>query len=247
MRGIVCVSTTGVATPTLDAMLMRRMEFPSDVQRLPLFGFGCGGGALGLARAGQMANSMPGQAVLFLIVELCSLSFRRDDPDKNNLISTSLFGDGAAAAVLVTDDEPGPMIVASGEETWRDQLDLMGWRTEQDGMAVEFGPSLPVLLRERLRGATETFLAGIDRGSADLDGVVCHPGGPRILAALEESFFDCADGLEDSRSVLRDYGNMSAATVLFVLRRSLDRGCTGSRLLSAVGPGFSVGFVMLSI
>jgi alkylresorcinol/alkylpyrone synthase len=123
----------------------------------------------------------------------------------------------------------------------------MGWRIEDDGMAVEFGPSLPVLVRQRLRRAAEAFLAKSGHAPSDLDGVVCHPGGPRILGAMEESFSDCADGLEEARATLREFGNMSAATVLFVLRRSLDRGCRGRRLLSAIGPGFTAGFVLLSI
>ena len=123
---IVVVSTTGIATPSLDALLIERMGLRSTVQRLPIFGLGCAGGVLGLARAASQAAVAPGKTVLFLVVELCALSFRRDDWSKSNIVATALFGDGAAAALLSTEAE-GPAMVAAGEYTWPGSLDVMGW------------------------------------------------------------------------------------------------------------------------
>ena len=241
---IVTVSTTGIATPSLDARLMTELPFRRDVQRLPIFGLGCAGGVLGLARAAACARAVPGSRVLFLVVELCTLTFRDRDRSARNLVATALFRDGAAA-VLLTDDGPGPAIASWGEYTWPDSLDVMGWDVADDGFGVVFSRSIPDLVRSNMRQATEDFLSSRNLSLRDIDSFVCHPGGAKVLDALEEVFDLPAGGLEQSRSVLRDYGNMSAVTVLFVLERILRDDTANRHLMTSLGPGFSAGFLLL--
>ena len=241
---IVTVSTTGIATPSLDARLMTELPFRRDVQRLPIFGLGCAGGVLGLARAAACARAAPGSRVLFLVVELCTLTFRGRDRSARNLVATALFRDGAAA-VLLTDDGPGPAISSWGEYTWPDSLDIMGWDVADDGFGVVFSRSIPDLVHSHMRSATEEFLSTQSLGLRDIDSFVCHPGGAKVLDALEEAFDLPPGGLEESRAVLRDYGNMSAATVLFVLDRILRDRSAKRHLLTSLGPGFSAAFLLL--
>ncbi len=245
---VVTVSTTGIATPSLEARLLGELGLREDVERLPIFGLGCAGGALGLARAAALAQTRPGRKVLLLVVELCALTFRQTDCSKANVIATALFGDGAAAAVLINDGaaDPGrPAIRGWGEHTWRDSLGVMGWSVENDGLGVIFSRDIPALIAQRFGPATDRYLAGQGLSRQALDGVICHPGGAKVIAALEESFGLASGTMSDARAVLRDYGNMSAATVLFVLARVMRREMTGTHLLSALGPGFTAAYVTL--
>jgi alkylresorcinol/alkylpyrone synthase len=241
---VVTVSSTGITTPTLDARLAQRLNMRTDLMRLPIFGLGCAGGALGLARAAALARAHPGARVLLLVVELCGLTFRPDDLSKSNVIAAALFGDGAAAALIQAGGR-GPTLGASGEYTWPDSLDVMGWQVATDGLGVLFSRDIPSLVRERLAPALDGFLRRHALARRALDGFIVHPGGAKVLTALEEVFGLPDGGLEDARAVLRDYGNMSAATVLFVLQRALDRGVRGLQLISALGPGFTAGFQLL--
>jgi len=246
---IVVVSTTGIATPSLDALLIERMGLRRTVQRLPIFGLGCAGGVLGLARAASQAAVAPGKTMLFLVVELCALSFRRDDWSKSNIVATALFGDGAAAALLSTDGE-GPALVAAGEHTWPGSLDVMGWAVADDGLRAIFSRDIPKLVTTQLRDAASEFLSRHGLAIGDIDRFVCHPGGTKVIAALEHAFGLGQGALVEARAVLRDYGNMSAATVMFVLERMLAKACaTGARweraLMNALGPGFTAGFLVI--
>jgi len=246
---IVVVSTTGIATPSLDALLIERMGLRRTVQRLPIFGLGCAGGVLGLARAASQAAVAPGKTMLFLVVELCALSFRRDDWSKSNIVATALFGDGAAAALLSTDGE-GPALVAAGEHTWPGSLDVMGWEVADDGLRAIFSRDIPKLVTTQLRDAASEFLSRRGLAIRDIDRFVCHPGGSKVIAALEHAFGLGQGALVEARAVLRDYGNMSAATVMFVLERMLAKACaTGARweraLMNALGPGFTAGFLVI--
>jgi alkylresorcinol/alkylpyrone synthase len=247
---IVAVSTTGIATPSLDALLIERIGLPRKVQRLPIFGLGCAGGALGLARAATLAAMMPDKAVLLLVVELCTLSFRPNDRSKGNIVASALFGDGAAAALLRC-NAPGPAIDAAGEHLWRDSLDIMGWEVASDGLKAIFSRDIPRLITSDLSAAVRDFLDGHGLIPADIDRFVCHPGGPKVIAACEVAFGLAPGTLAEERAVLRDFGNMSAASVLFVLERVLARDRSSGHgwhraLLTALGPGFSAGFVLLS-
>src|SRR5712671_2439005 len=250
LGGVVTVSTTGIVTPSLDALLIERMQLPRNVARLPVFGLGCAGGIIGLARAADMAAAMPGKAVLLLVVELCTLSFRRNDLAKSNIVATALFGDGAAAALVRCGGE-GPAIVATGEHTWPNSLDIMGWEVAEDGLKAVFSRDIPRLIETELRPATDAFLAQHELGLAQINRFVCHPGGPKALDAFERVFGLMPADLTESRAVLREFGNLSAASVLFVLElmRARSRAAGkpwGRALLTALGPGFTAGFAVLS-
>lgn len=244
---IVAVSTTGVATPSLDARLMARLPFRRNVERLPVFGLGCAGGVLGLARAAAMATARPASRVLFLVVELCGLTFRNRDRSKSNLVATALFGDGAAAAVVSCRPEYArrPRLGPWGEHTWPDSLDVMGWEVADDGLKVVFSRDIPALVRQDLRAVVDAFLADNGAGLAQMDGFICHPGGAKVLDALEDCFELQRGGLAHARRVLREHGNMSAATVLFVLREALEAGLAGPQLMTTLGPGFTAGMMVV--
>ena len=237
---VVAVSTTGVVTPSLDALVIERLGLRRDTRRLPIFGLGCAGGVTGLARAADQARALPGSRVLYLVVELCALTFRHGDNSKSNVVASALFGDGAAAAIISTEG-PGPVLGPAGEHTWARSLDIMGWRVQEDGLGVLFSRDIPALVRAEIRPIADAFLGHHGSAVGDLAGVVCHPGGAKVLDALEEAFDLPPGGLTIAREVLRDYGNMSAATVLFVLERTLAQATAGHYLMSALGPGFSVG------
>jgi alkylresorcinol/alkylpyrone synthase len=244
---IVAVSTTGIATPSLDARLMREMAFRRNVERLPVFGLGCAGGVLGLARAAALATAKPSSRVLFLVVELCGLTFRNHDRSKSNLVATALFGDGAAAAVVSARPEYAgrPALGPWGEHTWPDSLDVMGWEVAGDGLKVVFSRDIPSLVRENLRDVVDAFLAGNGAHLGEIDGFICHPGGAKVLDALEDCFELQRGDLALARKVLREHGNMSAATVLFVLREALDAGLVGPQLMTTLGPGFTAGMMVV--
>jgi alkylresorcinol/alkylpyrone synthase len=246
---VVTVSTTGVATPSLDALLIERMGLPRTAQRLPIFGLGCAGGALGLARAATLASAMPDKPVLFLVVELCTLQFRRDDLSRSNIVATALFGDGAAAAVLRGDGKGmGPTIVAGGEYTWPRSLDVMGWEVAEEGLRAIFSRDIPHLVTGKLRGVADEFLERRGLVLNDIDRFICHPGGPKVIEACETAFGLPPGVLADERRSLAAFGNMSAASVMFVLNRMLEGGDDRPwrrALLTAFGPGFSAGFVIL--
>ena len=246
---IVTVCSTGIATPALDARLMEILPFRRDVARLPIFGLGCAGGVLGLSRAAAMAKADPDAHVLLLVVELCSLTFRHADRSKSNLVATALFGDGAAAAVVsCRPDYAGkPVIGAGGEHTWPDSLDVMGWDIADDGLKVVFSRDIPSLVREEFRAVVDAFLARQGLSLDDIDGFVCHPGGAKVLHALETVFDLPLGNLVHAREILRQHGNMSAVTVLFVLKRALDAGETGRLLLTTLGPGFTAGTLLMEV
>jgi alkylresorcinol/alkylpyrone synthase len=241
---IVTVSTTGIATPSLDALLVERMGLRRDIVRLPIFGLGCAGSVLGMARAAALAKAMPGTNVLLLVVELCALTFRKDDVSKSNIVATALFGDGAAGAILSTEGE-GPGIGATGEYTWPNSLDIMGWEIEEDGLKARFATSIPGLVARDFRKVANDFARKNDIDLGDIDAFACHPGGAKVLDALEDALSLERGALQESRGVLRDYGNMSAATAMFVLKRLEARNRAERRMMTALGPGFSCGFVML--
>jgi alkylresorcinol/alkylpyrone synthase len=242
---VVTVSTTGIATPSLDARLMEVLPFRRDLQRLPVFGLGCAGGVTGLARAAALARAIPGSKVLLLVVELCGLTFRAQDLSKSNIIATALFGDGAAALLLSTQGA-GPRVEAWGEYTWPQSLDIMGWDIKDDGLGVLFSRDIPTLVRDELRQAADRFLALHGLNRLALAGYICHPGGAKVLDALEDAFELPHGALAHARATLRDYGNMSAVTVLFVLERLLaQRPRAGRYLMSALGPGFTASFALV--
>jgi alkylresorcinol/alkylpyrone synthase len=249
---IVCVSSTGVMTPSLDARLMNVMPFRSSTVRLPIFGYGCAGGVLGLSRAAEIAAARPGRRVLLIVVELCSMALRHDRWAPSNIVATALFGDGAAAAVICSEgpgagELPAPPLAhlgEAGEHTWRDTLEIMGWRVDGLGFDVIFHSSIPTLIAERYPAALDEFLSANDLGMDDIGRLCSHPGGVKVIEALEQVYGYDRGTLDAERDVLRDFGNMSAPTVLFVLDRLIRNGTRGDILLSSLGPGFSAAFQM---
>lgn len=248
----VVVSSTGVVTPSLDSLLQGPLGLKPHVQRLPIFGLGCAGGVVGLSRAAAVASSLPGRWVLFLCVELCGLTFRPSDDSKANLIGTAIFGDGAAALLIkvpeaTSNRAPCAAVSAWGEHTWPDSRETMGWRVEDDGLGVVFSREIPNLVRRELRPVTDHFLQNNCLTLSDLDGVLCHPGGGKVLSAMEASLELEGGDLRHARSVLRDRGNMSAVTVLAVLERALESHDTGRHLMTALGPGFTAAMALVDL
>ena len=243
---IVTVSSTGIATPSLEARAHRRLGFRPDIRRVPIFGLGCAGGVTGLSVAARLARAAPRETVLLVAVELCTLAFRDDELTKANIVATALFGDGAAAAVLSARGDNGRVeIEFSGEHLWPETLDIMGWRVDPVGFSAVFSRSIPDVVTERLRPAAESFLAQNSLSLDDIESFIFHPGGAKVVNALEEVFELPQGALNKEREILRDYGNMSAPTVLFVLQEALRAGQSGRCFVSALGPGFTASFLTL--
>lgn len=242
---VVSVSTTGIATPSLEALLIDRLGMRSDVVRLPIFGLGCAGGVNGLARADAMARSRPGSTVLYLVVELCALTFRAQVLDKSNIVASALFGDGAAAMVMTADDgRDGNRLLASAEHTWPDSRRVMGWKVEEDGLGVIFSRDIPALVASDFAPIVDRFLASQKTDRTALNGYVMHPGGTKVLEAYRAALGVDETSLNYAYSVLRRCGNMSAVTVLAVLEQALAEGASGPHLMGALGPGFSAGLLL---
>ncbi len=242
---IVTVSSTGVATPSIEARVMHGMGFRDHVRRVPVFGLGCAGGASGLSLAATLARGEPGSRVLLVVIELCTLAFRPDEMSKSNIIATALFGDGAAACVLSTRGTGHGAIEHAGEHTWPGTVDVMGWRMDAQGFGAIFSRSIPDLATRDLRPAADQFLTRHELTLADIDSWSFHPGGAKVVTALESAFALEQGLLQDERAVLADYGNMSAPTVLFVLERGLRAKQGGRRFVSALGPGFTASFITM--
>jgi alkylresorcinol/alkylpyrone synthase len=242
---VVTVCSTGIATPSLEARVAQRMGFRSDVTRVPVFGLGCAGGVSGLSIASRLAQARPGTNVLLVTIELCSLALRLDELTKANIVAIALFGDGAAAAVLRAGDGGKTWIEDSGEHLWPDTLGIMGWNVDPEGFGVIFRRTIPNFVAANLRDAVTAILARMGLELSDIDRFVCHPGGTKVVQALENALRLNQGALDHERAVLADYGNMSAPTALFVLDRVLKAGLPSRSLLTALGPGFTASCVAL--
>jgi alkylresorcinol/alkylpyrone synthase len=237
------VSTTGLSTPSLDSKLIFRLGLSEHTLRVPIWGLGCAAGVAGLARAADHARLYPEKATLLVGVELCGLTFQRGDLSKSNLVATSLFADGAAAMVLRTENgTSGPELLGGHSTTWPETEDIMGWDVVETGFKVKISRSIPTLVRQRM---SENLVAACDSAGLapeEIKHFVTHPGGARVLDAFEEVLGFEPGGLALPREILRDCGNMSSVTVMFVLERFLRSGefAAGDLgVLSALGPGFS--------
>ncbi|HET7708757.1 MAG TPA: 3-oxoacyl-[acyl-carrier-protein] synthase III C-terminal domain-containing protein [Sphingomicrobium sp.] len=243
--GVVAVSTTGIATPSLEARTFSRLGLRPDIRRVPIFGLGCAGGVNGLAIAARMAAAEPGTNWLFATVETCSISIRLDSSDPAAIVATALFGDGAAAAI-VSSGRPGiAVITGSAERIWPDTLRIMGWDVEDPGLAVVFDRAIPPFIEAELSSAVEEMLGSLGLQRRDIDRLCCHPGGVKVIDAIETSLALPAGELDLERDVLRDFGNMSAPTVLFVLQRLIERGLPKRVMMTAFGPGFTCAGLVL--
>jgi alkylresorcinol/alkylpyrone synthase len=240
---IVTVSSTGIATPSLEARVGAEMGFKPSTSRVPVFGLGCAGGVSGMSIGARLARAAPGEIVLVVVVELCTLAFRSDRGAKADVISSALFGDGAAAVVLRAEREPAKLSIgASAEHTWPGTLDIMGWTVDPAGFGVVLSRSLPRFVEQRLAAPARRF---VNAARLIAPRFICHPGGAKVLDAVETALELQKGTLRDEREVLRGYGNMSAPSVLFVLDRALKRGLRGPAVLSAFGPGFTASFLAL--
>ena len=236
---VLFVSTTGLSTPSLDSHLIQRLGLGLHTVRVPIWGLGCAGGAAGLARAADLAAALRTH-VLLVAVEICSATFMHGDRSKSNLIATALFGDGAVA-VVVGPDGDGPELLASHSHLVPDSEDVMGWTVEPHGLQVVFSRSIPHLVARLGGEVAEAAARRAGLTASDFRHYVFHPGGAKVLAAYAEVFHLREDDLQYAMSVLREYGNMSSPSVLFVLDRFL-RGHSRTNaptLLMALGPGFS--------
>jgi alkylresorcinol/alkylpyrone synthase len=244
------VSVTGVASPSIDARLVNRMGLSPNIKRVPMFGLGCVAGAAGLARAADYVRAFPDQIAVVLAVELCSLTWQRDDVSAANMISTGLFGDGAAAAVVAGSDTDlrGPEIVATKSVFYPGSEEVMGWDISETGFHIVLSADVPKVIRENLGGDVNTFLAESRLHRSDIARWIIHTGGPKVLEAVEDSLELPTDALKLSWECLRQVGNLSSASVLVVLQEVLahHRGEPGSySILAAMGPGFCSELLLL--
>jgi alkylresorcinol/alkylpyrone synthase len=237
------VSTTGLSTPSLDSKLIFRLGLSEHTRRVPIWGLGCAAGVAGLAHAADHARLYPEKLTLLVGVELCGTTFQRGDLSKSNLVATSLFADGAAAVLLGGGDgAPGLELLGGHSTTWPETGDIMGWDVVETGFKVKISRSIPTLVRQRM---SENLAAACDSAGLvpkEITHFITHPGGARVLDAFEEVLDLEPGGLALPREILRDCGNMSSVTVMFVLERFLRNrefapGEYG--LMSALGPGFS--------
>ena len=242
---VVTVSSTGIATPSLEARVFSQMGFRRDVLRTPVFGLGCAGGVSGLALAARLAKASPGSKVLFVTIELCTLAFRLDELTKANIVATALFGDGAAACVLSTEGDAAWRVEGAGEHTWPDTLDIMGWDVDPQGFGVIFARAIPPFARRHMGAAADAILGGMGLKREDVGRFVCHPGGAKVIRALEGAYGLKEGALDHERAVLAEFGNMSAPTALFVLERVLAEEPDERLLVTALGPGFTASALSL--
>jgi alkylresorcinol/alkylpyrone synthase len=243
--GVVSVSTTGVATPSLEGRVFARLGLRDNVRRVPIFGLGCAGGVSGLATAARLASAEPGSRWLFVTVETCSISIRLDSDEPAAIVATALFGDGAAAAVVSTEGDGIAAIAGSGEKIWPDTLNIMGWRVEDPGLAVVFDRAIPPFVEAELKPVIRQILAEIGAPRDSIEGFCCHPGGVKVIDAIETALALPTGTLALERDVLREYGNMSSPTVLFVLERLIASGLPRRTMLTAFGPGFTCAGLVL--
>ncbi|MFN3216316.1 MAG: type III polyketide synthase [Acidimicrobiales bacterium] len=243
------VSSTGVATPSLDARLVQHLGLAlHGTRRTAVFGHGCAGGVGGLGQALEWTAAQPERCALLIATELCSLAFRRDAATKTDLVAASLFADGSAAAVLGRrDGSDAPTLVGAGSTLWPDTADVMGWDVDARGLGVVLSRSVPSLVRREFRASAEAACRRHGTSVDDIAHHIFHPGSAGVLAALADSLGLEPDQLRWSARVLYDHGNMSAPTALFVLERFLaeDGGRPGEMgLISAMGPGFAAEHVV---
>src|SRR6266853_4910326 len=182
---VVTVCSTGIATPTLEARVAGQLGFRSDVSRVPVFGLGCAGGVSGLSIASRLAQARPGTNVLLVTIELCTLALRHDELTKANIVAVSLFGDGAAAVILRAGDGGTTQVENSGEHLWPDTLGVMGWSVDPEGFGVIFRRTIPDFVTTHLNPAVVQILDRMQLTMADIDRFICHPGGARVITALE--------------------------------------------------------------
>lgn len=249
---ILFVSTTGLATPSMDALIINAMRLDPHINRTPVWGLGCGGGVSGMAKANTIAIANPNAIVLLVAVELCSLTLIKTDYSKSNFIGSSLFSDGVAACIIKGDAHavPTPKItyVAASSKLYYDSLDVMGWEFKDTGFKVLFSKDIPTFIQENVKQDIAEFLQKHDLQLSDIKNFIFHPGGKKVLDAYADALQVEGDFLQKTREVMNENGNMSSATVLYVLEKFITDGFEdGYGLMMAMGPGFSSEMVLLKL
>lgn len=255
LDAIFFTTVTGLATPTIDARLVNALGLRPDVRRTPMFGLGCVGGAAGVARMADYLRAYPDHAAVLLSVELCSLTLQEQDLSIPNLIASGLFGDGAAAVVglggarVARRSSPSAgaaRVLASRSVFYPDTERVMGWDIDERGFKVVLSAEVPELVEAKIGGDVDAFLAEHGLARSDVRRWVCHPGGPKVIAAVEAALGLAPEALDLTRRSLVEVGNLSSASVLFVLADTLQTARPGDLgLLMAMGPGFCSELVLL--
>ncbi len=248
------ISSTGLSTPSIDALLLNELHLKNHVKRTPIWGLGCSGGAAGLSRAMDYTKAYPTKIALVIAVELCSLTFQKDDLSKSNIIATSLFSDGAAVALVIGREnmyyqKGGVVLRDSLTTTYDNSLDVMGWEIIDDGFKVIFSKDIPTIVTQLVRPNIEELLHANGLTISSISYYVTHPGGMKVINAYENSIGLNNGSLAYSRNILRNHGNMSSPSVIFVLKEFMENedymtGKTG--LISALGPGFSSELILFT-
>ena len=231
---IVFVSTTGTMTPSLPSRMIAAMGFASDTRCVPLFGYGCAGGVIGLGVATDLFRASPDKPVLLVSLELCSIAYDHARMDKKDMVALALFADGCAAAVIGSGE--GPELSTFTSHVWPNTLEMMGWEIGDAGFDLVLARDIPLFVNSHFAPVCDAFLAKQGLAKSDMAEPACHPGGGRVVDALAQYF---GDDLAATRAVLRQNGNMSSPTVLFVLEALLaEEPMTKPTLMTALGPGF---------
>jgi alkylresorcinol/alkylpyrone synthase len=249
------VSTTGLSTPSIDARLFNKIPLNNHIKRIPIWGLGCAAGVASIARASEYVRAFPKHRAVVVSVELCSLAFQLNDRSKSNIIAAALFADGASACLVAGDEVEHPQnafshpsIMGSLSTIYPDTLDVMGWRISSDGFKIVLSKSIPSIVTTLVRTNIEELLSSYGMGIKDIRHYAAHPGGAKVMEAYAEALALSNGELRLSLNVLRENGNMSSATVFFILDRLLreTKNETGAHgLVSALGPGFSSELVLL--
>jgi alkylresorcinol/alkylpyrone synthase len=246
---ILFVSTTGLATPSMDALIINKLRLNPHINRIPVWGLGCGGGVSGMAKAHTLAKANPDAVVLLVAVELCSLTLIKNDYSKSNFIGSSLFSDGIAACIIKGDNhkkEDQLTYVASSSKLYYDSLEVMGWDFQDTGFKVLFSKDIPTFIHEHIKGDIDEFLEKQNLQLSDIKNFIFHPGGKKVLDAYADALAVEGDFMKKTREVMNGYGNMSSCTVLYVLEKFINEGIEpGYALMLAMGPGFSSEMVLL--
>ncbi|WP_183251278.1 type III polyketide synthase [Anoxybacteroides tepidamans] len=251
VEAIFYISTTGIATPSVEARIMNRLPFSPYTKRIPIWGLGCAGGVAGLARAYEYCLAFPNATVLVIAAEFCSLTFQPHDRSKSNMIGTSLFADGVACLCVAGDGTIDarirPRIVATQSIFMPHSEEVMGWDIRDEGLFVIFSKNIPSLIQAWLQPNVEAFLQKNGLAMNDIRHFIAHPGGKKVIMAYQEALKIGEQKTKISFDILRNFGNMSSATVYFVLeqfmKQPIPKGDYG--LMVALGPGFSAEFTLL--
>ncbi len=245
---IITVSCTGIMIPSLDAFIINDLNLRQDIVRLPVTEMGCAAGVSGIIYARNFLQANPGKRAAVIAIESPTATFQLDDHSMTNIVSAAIFGDGAACTLLSSEeDSKGPKIIGDEMYHFYDATTMMGFKVTNGGLQMILDPEVPAKIAEHFPQVIHPFLAKYDKKIEDIDHLVFHPGGKKIVQTVEELFGNLGKNIDDTKAILKDYGNMSSATVLYVLERFMQRGPKPGELglMLSFGPGFSAQRILL--